>query len=67
MSSPSDQRLDQLRELVEEQETELHAAVGELEDVARRVIDARYWIRSRPLLCVAGAFIVGAWLGGRRA
>ena len=67
MSSSSDQRLDQLRELVEEQETELHVAVGELENVARRVIDARYWIRSRPFLCVAGALFVGAWLGGRRA
>jgi hypothetical protein len=67
VSSSSDQRLDQLRELVEEQETELHVAVGELEDVARRAIDARHWIRSRPFLCVAGAFLVGAWLGGRRA
>jgi hypothetical protein len=66
MSSPSDQRLDTLRELVEQQQTELHVAVGELEDVARRVIDARYWIRSRPFLWVAGALLVGAWLGGRR-
>jgi len=65
VSSSSDQRLDQLRELVEEQEMELHVAVGELEDVARRAIDARHWIRSRPFLCVAGAFLVGAWLGGR--
>ena len=67
MSSSSDQRLEQLRGLVEEEERELHVAVEELEDVARQVIDPRYWIRSRPFLCVAGAFFVGAWLGGRRA
>jgi len=66
MSSSSDQRLDVLRELVEEQETELQVAVEELEDVARRAFDARHWIQSRPFLWTAGAFLVGAWLGGRR-
>jgi hypothetical protein len=65
MSSSSDQRLDVLRELVEEQEAELHLAVEELEDVTRRTIDVRHWIRSRPFLWTAGAFVVGAWLGGR--
>jgi hypothetical protein len=65
--SSSEQRRDALRDLVEEQETELHVAVGELEDVARRAIDARYWIRSRPFVWVGGAFLVGAWLGGRRS
>ena len=67
MSSSADQRLDALRERVEEQEVELHDAVQELEDVTRRAIDARQWIRSRPLLWAAGAFLVGAWLGGRKA
>jgi hypothetical protein len=67
MSSSADQRLDTLRERVEEQEVELHDAVQEFEDVARRAIDARHWIRSRPFLWVAGAFLVGAWLGGRKA
>jgi len=66
MSSSSDPRLDVLRELVEEQEAELHLAVEELEDVTRRTIDVRHWIRSRPFLWIAGAFLVGAWLGGRR-
>jgi hypothetical protein len=66
MSSSSDPRLDVLRELVEEQEAELHLAVEELEDVTRRTIDVRHWIRSRPFLWTAGAFLVGAWLGGRR-
>ena len=67
MSSSADQRLDALRERVEEQEVELHDAMQEFEDVARRAIDARQWIRSRPFLWVAGAFLVGAWLGGRKA
>ena len=67
MSSSADQRLDALRERVEEQEVELHDAVQEFEDVARRAIDAQQWIRSRPYLWAAGAFLVGAWLGGRKA
>ena len=66
MSSSSDQRLDALREQVEEQEAELHVAVEELEVVARRAIDVRNWIRSRPLVWLGGALLLGAWLGGRR-
>jgi hypothetical protein len=67
VSSSADQRLDALRERVEEQEVELHDAVQEFEDVARRAIDARQWIRSRPYLWAVGALLVGAWLGGRKA
>ena len=67
MSSSAEERLDTLRERVEEQEVELHDAVQEFEDVARRAIDARHWIRSRPFLWAAGAFLVGAWLGGRKS
>jgi hypothetical protein len=66
VSASADQRLDALRERVEEQEVELHDAVQNFEDVARRAIDVRHWIRSRPFLWAAGAFIVGAWLGGRK-
>ena len=62
----SEEKIEVLRDLVEEQETKLHVAVGELEDVARRTVDARHWIRSRPILSVGGAFLIGAWLGGRR-
>ena len=62
----SEEKIEVLRDLVEEQENKLHVAVGELEDVARRTVDARHWIRSRPFLCVGGAFLIGAWLGGRR-
>jgi hypothetical protein len=58
--------LDVLRERVEEQEEELRASVVELENVARRRIDARNWIRSQPFVWTVGAFLVGAWLGGRR-
>jgi hypothetical protein len=67
VSSSADQRLDALRERVEEQEVELHDAVEEFEDVARRAIDARHWIRSSPFLWAVGAFFVGAWLGGRES
>jgi len=66
MSSPSFQRLDELRELVHEQETELRVSVEELEDVARRAVDPRNWIRSRPWFWIGAAFLAGAWLGGRR-
>jgi hypothetical protein len=61
-----EERIETLRELVEEQEAELHVAVGELEVAARRSIDARSWIRHRPFVWTAGALLVGAWLGGRR-
>jgi hypothetical protein len=59
-------RLDELRELVHEQETELRVSVEELENVARRAVDPRSWICARPYLWTATAFFVGAWLGGRR-
>jgi hypothetical protein len=62
----SEERIDVLRELVVEQEAELHEAVEELEVAARRSIDARSWIRHRPFVWTAGAFFVGAWLGGRK-
>jgi hypothetical protein len=62
----SSEKIEVLRELVEEQEAELHVAVEELEVAARRSIDARNWIRHRPFVWTAGALFVGAWLGGRR-
>jgi hypothetical protein len=65
MSWPSHERLDELRERVEEQEQELHVALEELEDVARRAFDPRRWIRAHPLLWIGGAFLAGAWLGTR--
>jgi hypothetical protein len=65
MSWPSPERLDELRERVEEQEQELHVALEELEDVARRAFDPQRWIRSHPWLWIGGALLAGAWLGAR--
>jgi len=65
MNGPSHERLDALREGVEEQEHELHVALEELEGVARRAFDVRRWIRARPQLWIGGAFLVGAWIGVR--
>jgi hypothetical protein len=62
----AEERIEVLRELVEEQQAELHDAVEELEVAARRTLDARSWIRQRPFVWTAGAFAVGAWLGGRK-
>ena len=62
----SEHRMEELREQVEEQEAQLRESVVELEHVARRSIDARHWIRTRPYLWMTGAFVIGAWLGGRR-
>jgi len=61
----SEERIEELKELVEEQQVELHDAVEELEEVARRAVDVREWIQTRPLAWIGGAFLVGAWLGGR--
>ena len=63
MKPTSDERLDVLREQVEEQEQELHVALEELEGVARRAFDMRRRIRERPLLWIGGAFVAGTWLG----
>lgn len=66
MSAAAEDRLVALEESVEAQEEELRSAVGELESAARRAVDARNWIRSRPLTFACGALLVGYWLGGRR-
>ena len=63
MKPDSNERLEVLREQVEEQEQELHVALEELQDVARRAFDVKRRIRERPLLWLGGAFVVGAWLG----
>ena len=65
MKPASDERLDELREQVEEKEQELHVALEELEDVARRTFDVRRQIRQRPFLWIGGALVAGAWLGSR--
>jgi hypothetical protein len=65
MSWPTDERLNTLRERVEEQEQELHVALEELQGVARRTFDVRRWIRSQPGLWIGGALLAGIWLGTR--
>jgi hypothetical protein len=62
----AEERIEALRGLIEEQEAELHGAVEELEVAARRSIDVRNWIRHSPFVWIAGALLLGAWLGGRR-
>ncbi|HKA13492.1 MAG TPA: hypothetical protein VKH41_00625 [Myxococcota bacterium] len=42
-------------------------SVEQLEHAARRTLDARAWIAARPYFWTAGAFALGAWLGGRRS
>lgn len=58
-------RTEVLRERVEQQHEELRSAVEALELAARRAVDVRHWIRARPGLWTAGAFLLGLWLGGR--
>jgi len=65
MSLSSNERIDELRESVEEKEQELHVALEELEGVARRAFDVRRRIRSQPFLWIGGALLVGTWLGAR--
>ena len=65
MNSSSHERLEELREQVEEQEQELHVALEELEGAARRAFDVRRQIRSRPFVWIGGAVLIGAWLGAR--
>jgi hypothetical protein len=54
-----------LRVGVERQECELRAAFTELATATRSIVDPKQWIQDRPLVCVVGALVFGAWLGGR--
>lgn len=54
------------RDSLAAQETELRLAVQELEEAAQRALRPGYWIGSRPWLWTTGAFLLGAWIGGRR-
>jgi len=50
---------------IEESEEELRQAVGELQVAVKRGVDPREWIVERPLVWLAGAVLVGFWLGYR--
>jgi hypothetical protein len=66
VSAGAEDRMAALQERVEAHEQELRSAVDELESAARRAVDVRHWIRSRPVALTLSAFAVGIWLGGRR-
>jgi hypothetical protein len=63
MKTASDDRLDVLREQVEEKEQELHVALEELEGAARRTFDVGRRIRQHPWLWLGAAFLAGAYVG----
>jgi hypothetical protein len=54
-----------LRENVEQRERELEAAVRDLKAAAKRIMGPTEWLREHPLPFLAGAVLVGWWLGGR--
>lgn len=57
--------IGELRENVEQRERELEAAVRDLKAAAKRVIGPSEWVREYPLPFLAGAALVGFWLGSR--
>jgi hypothetical protein len=57
--------VEALRETVEQRERELEAAVRELKAAAKRAIGPGEWFREHPLPFLAGAVLVGWWLGSR--
>jgi len=54
-----------LRKRIERQEQELESAVRELAGAARRSVAPTHWVRENPFLGLAGALVVGWWLGRR--
>lgn len=66
MSPAMDNRTLLLRDSVAEQEVELRCALQQLESATRRALELRNWMESHPWLCLSGAMLLGAWLGGRR-
>jgi hypothetical protein len=65
-ASNPEQRIDALQHRVDVQREELRIAVDDLEVAARRTVDVRHWVETKPVVCVAAAFAFGFWLGGRR-
>jgi hypothetical protein len=55
-----------LRETVEQRERELEAAVRDLKQAAKRAVEPGRWFQENPLPFLAGAVLVGWWLGGKR-
>jgi len=57
---------EDLLESIERDENEVRVAVQELADVAGSKLDVGERIKAFPLTWVAGAFLVGVWLGSQR-
>jgi hypothetical protein len=64
MSDPAEE-VTVLRELVDEEEQELGAAVRDLAGAARRSLEPVNWIRENPIPWLAGAVLCGFWIGRR--
>jgi len=57
---------EDLLQSIERDEEEVRVAVQQLADVAGAKLDVGERIRAHPLMWVAGAFLVGVWLGKPR-
>jgi hypothetical protein len=57
--------IEALRENVEQRERELQAAMHDLKVAATRLVAPTEWYREHPLPFLAGAVLVGWWLGGK--
>lgn len=64
--SPSTAR-EEILESIERDRAQALVAVHELTEVARESISLRDHIRNNPMAWLAGAFVVGLWLGHRRS
>ncbi len=60
------ERKEELLHSIEEDEEELLEAMHELAEATEQKLDIAQYIRSRPVVWIAGAFCVGVWLGMRR-
>lgn len=61
------ERSGQVRALVERDRRELRAAVRELKDAVRTQVPAGPGVGDRPYTWLLGTFLIGLWLGARRA
>jgi len=59
------EEVEVLREELEDQERELHSAVGDLEAAARETFQPGRWIQRRPFAALGVAFVFGWWIGCR--
>lgn len=66
MTNFAEQREDLLQSIERDQE-QVRVAVQELTGAARSTLDVSEHIKKLPLTWAMGAFLVGAWLGGRGA